>query len=127
MGYITEQILFGVSKPIVKSYTGTMLKMDVHQKCGFPSGAKIIAPNHPSTTDPFFIASMLGHQSFIMINDVLFQVPILGEYLKRSGHIPVKPGQGQQAIDQALEHLKSGSHDYDLSRGVDQPTQRRIS
>ncbi|KAF0110860.1 MAG: 1-acyl-sn-glycerol-3-phosphate acyltransferase [Chloroflexi bacterium] len=108
MKKIVQRALYGVSKPVIKTYTGTMLKMDVHQKSPFPAGAKIIAPNHPSTTDPFFVASMLGHQSFIMINDVLFQVPILGEYLRRSGHISVKPGHGQEAIDQALEHLKAG-------------------
>ncbi|MDO9122290.1 MAG: hypothetical protein Q7U31_10925, partial [Anaerolineaceae bacterium] len=73
-----QKALFGVSKPMVKTYTGTMLKMNVQHKCIFPAGAKIIAPNHPSTGDPFFVASMLGHQSFIMINDVLFNVPILG-------------------------------------------------
>jgi 1-acyl-sn-glycerol-3-phosphate acyltransferase len=105
---LTEKIMFRLSKPVVKTYTGTMLKMDVHQKSPFPPGAKIIAPNHPSTTDPFFIASMIGSQSFILINDVLFQVPILGEYLRRSGHISVKPGCGQEAIDRALEHLKQG-------------------
>jgi 1-acyl-sn-glycerol-3-phosphate acyltransferase len=85
-----------------------MLQMDVHKKSPFPAGAKIIAPNHPSTTDPFYVASMLGHQSFILINNVLFQVPVLGEYLRRSGHIPVIPGKGQQAIDAALEHLAAG-------------------
>ena len=108
MKKVIQKVLYGVSKPVVKTYTGTMLKMDVQRKYPFPEGAKIIAPNHPSTGDPFFVASMLGHQSFIMINDVLFQVPILGEYLRRSGHISVKPGHGQEAIDEALEHLKAG-------------------
>jgi 1-acyl-sn-glycerol-3-phosphate acyltransferase len=105
---LMEKTLYGVSKPVVQGYTNTMLKMDVHKKSPFPAGAKIIAPNHPSTTDPFYVASMLGHQSFILINNVLFQVPILGEYLRRSGHIPVIPGKGQQAIDAALEHLAAG-------------------
>ncbi|MRS03626.1 1-acyl-sn-glycerol-3-phosphate acyltransferase [bacterium] len=108
MKKLVQKALYGVSKPVVKTYTGTMLKMDVHHKCNFPAGAKIIAPNHPSTGDPFFVASMLGFQSFIMINDVLFNVPILGEYLRRSGHISVKPGYGQRAIDEALEHLRAG-------------------
>lgn len=105
---ILEKSLYGVSKPVVQGYTSTMLQMDVHKKSPFPAGAKIIAPNHPSTTDPFYVASMLGHQSFILINNVLFQVPVLGEYLRRSGHIPVIPGKGQQAIDAALEHLAAG-------------------
>jgi 1-acyl-sn-glycerol-3-phosphate acyltransferase len=105
---LTEKSLFWVSKPVVRTYTNTMLDMDVHQKSPFPAGAKIIAPNHPSTTDPFFVASMLAQQSHILIKDVLFNVPLLGAYLKHSGHIKVAAGHGQEAIDRALELLKAG-------------------
>src|SRR5574340_822751 len=100
-----QKLMYWISKPIVLSYTGTALKMDVQKQEPLPAGAKIIAANHPSTTDPFFVASMLRTQSFILINNLLFQVPILGEYLRRSGHIPVIAGGGQAAIDRALEHL----------------------
>jgi len=105
---LTEKTLFFVSKPVVKTYTGAMLDMDIHQKSPFPAGAKIIAPNHPSTTDPFFVAAMLGSQSHILIKDVLFNVPLLGTYLQQSGHIKVAAGHGQEAIDRALELLKAG-------------------
>jgi 1-acyl-sn-glycerol-3-phosphate acyltransferase len=105
---ITQKALYGVSKPLVKTYADTMLKQDVVKQSPFPEGAKIIAANHPSTGDPFFVANIIGQQSYIMINDVLFQVPVLGTYLQRSGHISVKPGHGQEAIDEALEHLKAG-------------------
>ena len=108
MADLTQKSLFWLSKPVVKTYADAMLKMDVHQKSPYAAGGKIIAPNHPSTTDPFFVAAMLGHQSFIMIKDVLFNVPVLGEYLKRSGHIKVEAGYGQEAIDLALEHLSAG-------------------
>lgn len=108
MSKITEKTLFVISKPVVKTYTGTMLEMDIHQKSPFPAGAKIIAPNHPSTTDPFFVAAMLGHQSHIMIKDVLFNVPLLGAYLKQSGHIKVAEGHGPEAIERALDLLRAG-------------------
>jgi 1-acyl-sn-glycerol-3-phosphate acyltransferase len=85
-----------------------MLKMDVFKHHPLPAGPKIIAANHPATTDPFYVAAMVGQQSFILINELLFQVPILGEYLRRSGHIPVAAGQGQQAIDAALQRLAEG-------------------
>lgn len=103
-----EKLMYWFSKPVVGTYTGTMLKMDVLRHEKFPEGAKIIAANHPTTTDPFFVAAMVRSQAFIMINDLLFQVPILGEYLRRSGHIPVRKGEGQAAIDEALEHLRAG-------------------
>ena len=105
---LSDKIMYYASRPVVLSYTGTMLKTDVRKHAQFPQGAKIIAANHPTTTDPFFVAAMLRQQSFIMINDLLFQVPILGEYLRRSRHIPVKVGCGQAAIDTALELLACG-------------------
>ncbi len=105
---ISEKALYWLSRPVVSTYTGTMLQMDVHKHRELPAGAKIIAANHPSTTDPFFVAAMVKFQSFILINDLLFQVPVLGEYLRRSGHIPVKAGQGKAAIDTALKYLRDG-------------------
>lgn len=103
-----KKLLYWISKPVVISYTGAVLKMDVQRQEKLPAGAKIIAANHPSTADPFFVAAMLRMQSFILINNLLFQVPVLGEYLRRSGHIPVIAGSGQAAIDRALDYLAKG-------------------
>ncbi len=105
----TESLLYWASRPVVGTYTGAMLKMDVHRHRELLPGAKIIAANHPSTTDPFFVAAVLRQQSYILIKNVLFQVPVLGEYLRRSGHIPVKVGEGQSAIDAALDRLAQGN------------------
>jgi 1-acyl-sn-glycerol-3-phosphate acyltransferase len=82
--------------------------MDVLFHMPLPAGPKIIAANHPATTDPFYVAVMLRQQSFILINNLLFQVPVLGSYLRASSHIPVMAGAGQEAIDAALEHLRDG-------------------
>ncbi len=103
-----KKLMYWISRPMVLAYTGTMLDMDVKRHESLPKGAKIIAANHPSTTDPFFVAGMLRQQSFILINNLLFQVPVLGEYLRRSGHIPVEAGHGQSAMDAALEYLRQG-------------------
>ncbi len=117
----TEKPFYWFSKPVVLSYTSTMLKMDIHRHTDFPGGAKIIAANHPSTTDPFFVAAMVRQQAFIMIKDVLFQVPVLGEYLRRSGHISVKAGQGQEAIDEAMRQLKAGRNIIIFPEGAISP------
>lgn len=108
MGLLTEKALYGISKPLIGSYAGAMLKMDVHKYAPFPEGAKIIAANHPSTTDPFFVAWAVKKQSYILIKDTLFKVPLLGEYLRRSGHIEVKEGNGKQTVEAAVNHLKQG-------------------
>jgi len=100
-----EQLLYNFSRPVVKTYTSTMLNMDVQWHQPLPKGAKIIAANHPSTTDPFFVAAMANHQVFILINEKLFKVPVFGKYLRSSGHIPVVVGQGRAAMDEALMRL----------------------
>jgi 1-acyl-sn-glycerol-3-phosphate acyltransferase len=108
MPRFSAKLLYWASRPVVGAYTETMLKMDVRKHADMPAGPKIIAANHPSTTDPFFVASMVGQQSFILINDLLFQVPLLGPYLRKSGHIPVRVGRGQEAVNTAVALLKQG-------------------
>lgn len=103
-----EKMLYRISRPLVKSYVGTMLDLDVKWKSPLPEGAKIIAANHPSTSDPFFMAAMANQQSFILIKGILFKVPVFGQYLRKSGHIPAIKGQGQAAIDEALGRLADG-------------------
>lgn len=100
--------LYWLSRPVADTYTAALLQMDVRQHQDLPTGAKIIAANHPSTTDPFFVAAMLPQQSYILINQLLFQIPVLGKYLRHSGHIPVMAGQGQEAIDAAVDLLRDG-------------------
>ena len=101
-------MLYWFSRPLVGTYAGSMLRMDVQKHSPFPTGAKIIAANHPSTTDPFYMAAMLRSQAFILINELLFKMPVVGAYLRRSGHIPVQRGQGQAAIASALQRLSEG-------------------
>jgi 1-acyl-sn-glycerol-3-phosphate acyltransferase len=108
MNNIVESTLYRLSVATLKVYSRIMLKMNISQKSPFPPGAKIIAPNHPSVSDPFIMASLMEKQSFILITNVVFQVPLFGDYLRRLRHIPVIPGRGQEAVDTALEHLKAG-------------------
>ena len=103
-----EGLMYQISRPLVKSYTGSMLKMDVKWHEPLPTGAKIIVANHPTTTDPFFVATLASHQVYILINELLFKVPMLGEYLRRSGHIPVVAGNGKAALDVASNRLAKG-------------------
>ncbi len=105
---LADKLCFIMSKPVLTTYTSTLLNMDVLFHTPLPEGPKIIAANHPATTDPFYVAVMLRQQSFILINNLLFQVPVLGAYLRASGHIPVMAGAGQEAIDAALRHLRDG-------------------
>ena len=116
-----QKAMYWGSRPIVGTYASAMLDMNVRMHEQFGKGAKIIAVNHPSTTDPFYVAAIMRQQVYILIKDILFQVPILGEYLRRSGHIPVKAGEGESALQAALERLKSGDTVVIFPEGVISP------
>jgi 1-acyl-sn-glycerol-3-phosphate acyltransferase len=97
-----------VGRPFVDSCAKLLFDMDVHFKAPLPRGPKIIAPNHPSTTDPFLILTLAGEQTSILIEDVMFKVPIFGRYLGYAGHIKVVRERGCDAFDAALRRLRSG-------------------
>jgi 1-acyl-sn-glycerol-3-phosphate acyltransferase len=123
MSNLMEKILFGASRFFIGLFIKIFLKLDVHQKSAFPAGAKIIAPNHPSICDPFFMASIIHEQSYILITDIAFQLPLFGIYLRGLGHIPVVVGRGQEAMDAALKHLKNGDTIMIFPEGTNSPAE----
>ncbi|MHB9033214.1 MAG: lysophospholipid acyltransferase family protein [Anaerolineae bacterium] len=105
---IIPLILYGIAKVFIWCYVSVMMRMNIHFLAPLPSGPKIIAANHPSVSDPFIIANMLKHRSYILILGQIFEIAIAGAYLRRLGHIPVVEGSGQVALDRALALLKRG-------------------
>jgi len=97
---------WGVSA--VKQVSGVLFRMNIVKQAPLPEGPKIIAPNHPSTTDPFLILTLTRDKVSILIDDRLFKVPIFGRYLKAAGHIPVVPGRGREAFEEARRRLEAG-------------------
>jgi 1-acyl-sn-glycerol-3-phosphate acyltransferase len=85
-----------------------MFGMDIVRHTMLPPGPKIIAPNHPSTTDPFLVLLLAEEQIAILIDDRLFKVPLFGSCLRLAGHVPVVPGEGRLAYEAAARLLASG-------------------
>ncbi len=85
-----------------------MLKVDIQRRAALPTGAKIIAANHPTTTDPFLMMGVASEPINILITEMCFKVPVLGRYLRAAGHVPVIDGNGRAAFEQAIKLLKAG-------------------
>jgi 1-acyl-sn-glycerol-3-phosphate acyltransferase len=102
-----RQSCYWLSRPILGLY-GRLLRLDVHRHATLPKGAKIITANHPSTSDPFLIALITREPARMLIIHHAFDVPLLGAYLRKSGHIPVYPDNGRPAFDAAEQHLRQG-------------------
>ena len=103
-----NQAFYKLGRPMVNLYAGLMFDMDVTWEEPLPAGPKIIAPNHPSTTDPFLIAGLMPEPTSILIDDRLFKVPVFGRYLHLAGHVPVVDGNGRKAFETAKKLLEAG-------------------
>ncbi len=93
---------------LVGALAAANYKLDIDRHAIVPTGAKIIAPNHPTTTDPFLITRLLDEPMTILIHDTVFRVPVLGQYLSAAGHIRVVPGNGIAALSAAMRKLEQG-------------------
>lgn len=75
-----------------------------------PSGALIVVCNHLSHFDPPILAGAIRcRQVYFMAKEELFQVPLLGAFLRSIGTFPVKRGVADRAaLRRALETLSAG-------------------
>ncbi len=93
---------------LARFYGYTLLEMDIRRHGRLPSGPKIIAANHPTTTDPFLLMGLISEPLSILITEMCFKLPVLGPFLRRAGHVPVVDGHGRTALDEALRLLAAG-------------------
>lgn len=116
-----QKLWYAIGRALIIVLTHFMLKMDIHWKSPRPRGPLILAANHPSTTDPAFITTLVNEQTSILILETLFKVPLFGRSLRLSGHIPVVHGHGQDALDEAARLLKAGRTIIIFPEGVISP------
>lgn len=89
-------------------YSRTLLNMHVEWQAALPSGPKVIAVNHPTTTDPFLLMGLIEEPMSILITEACFKLPGLGAFLRAAGHVPVVSGNGRAALDEGIRLLRQG-------------------
>ncbi len=103
-----DGIVNGAGRMTARLYAGTLLRMDVQWRAPLPAGAKIIAVNHPTTTDPFLLMGVIPEPVNILVTEMCFQILGLGQFLRQASHIPVADGKGRAAFDEAVKLLRVG-------------------
>ena len=72
-------------------------------------GPVIIASNHAAHMDPPYLSQIMDRQLHMMAKEELFQVPILGRYIRALAAFPVKRGTADRAaLREAVDRLKQG-------------------
>lgn len=105
---IREYIAYWNGVAVLNHFTKRRLELDVQWSAPIPSGAKIFACNHPTTTDPFYLLSVLPEKTRMMVNADIFKKPVLGGLMRRAGHIPVNQKAGRGALDAGIQSLQAG-------------------
>lgn len=103
-----QGLTYIMSRMIIRTYTRLMLNLDVIWKASLPPGPKLIVANHPSCSDPIYLASIFPHPVNILISDKPFLIPMIGTFLRWLGQVPVPPGRGRDAFESARQLLEAG-------------------
>jgi 1-acyl-sn-glycerol-3-phosphate acyltransferase len=103
-----HQAWYLLGRSAVAGYARSLLHMDISRQAPLPAGPKIIAANHPTTTDPFYITLLTSEPVHVLITEMCFHIPVVGQSLRLAGHVPVIDGSGHTALDSAALLLRSG-------------------
>ena len=98
----------GLGHRVAYFYVRRLMLSDIEWAADLPEGPKIIAANHPTTSDPFFLMSWPFEPIHILIAESVFKVPVGGQFLSLAGHVPVYAGRGREAFYSALSLLAGG-------------------
>lgn len=103
-----EPLINRAGTALVGAYMHLALDLDIEQYEDLPPGPKIIAANHPTTTDPFYLLPLINEPMSILVSEIAFKAPMFGSYLHAAGHIPVMREHGRDAYNAALDRLRAG-------------------
>ncbi len=103
-----KKLINQIGARIVELYMNWMLDLDIRRHSDIPAGPKILIANHPTTTDPFYMLSLVREPVHVLVAEIAFNAKGFGSYLHAAGHIPVIAGRGREAFAQARRLLDEG-------------------
>lgn len=103
-----ESAVYQVIRAGMTTAARLMFSLDVEYHAPLPAGSKILAPNHPTTTDPFLLLGLTREHISILIEKKIFKVPFWGKVMLKGGQIPVDKENGRVAFNAGHDRLRNG-------------------
>ncbi len=100
--------LYTMGRSLMSACTRLMLDLDMRWHAPMPEGPKILAANHPTTTDPLYLLTLLSEPVSFLITADLFDVPVVGSYLRAAGHLPAVRGSSGATVDTLVRRVEAG-------------------
>lgn len=105
-----EGIFFRVTRTILRLFLRVYCRVEY---CGTeyipPSGPLVVAANHGSYFDPFFISTGMVRYVRYMAVDRFFRMPVIGWCMRTFGAFPVyQQGVDKEAVAKAIDILREG-------------------
>jgi 1-acyl-sn-glycerol-3-phosphate acyltransferase len=97
-----------MGRSLLVAYMHLMLDVDIQRHASLPEGPKILAANHPTTTDPLYILTLLSEPVSVLVTAAAFDVPGLGLYLRAMGHVPAVRGSGGATVEAVTRQVEAG-------------------
>jgi cytidylate kinase len=106
-----DTLLYRFAYSFIPTLWRLLFRMEISGQEHFPlSGPVVLASNHRSNLDPFFLGVSAPRQIHFMAKAELWKVSILGYLIDRLGAFPINRGEAdRQAVRRALEVLVAGA------------------
>lgn len=107
---------YNIIKSFIRFYLKIFLEFKVWGKSNIIEGPKIFCSNHFSSTDPFFVITLMKEPVHMIIGPG-FNVPFFRKILKMGEQINALPGNRKNVISTAVNYLRKNESIYIFPEG----------
>jgi 1-acyl-sn-glycerol-3-phosphate acyltransferase len=111
-----RKFFYNFFKSAIKLYLSTFLEFQVWGKENIPAGPKIFCSNHFSSTDPFYMITIMDEPIHMVIGPG-FSVPVFKHVLRMGKQINALSENKENVIPSAVEYLKNDESIYIFPEG----------
>jgi 1-acyl-sn-glycerol-3-phosphate acyltransferase len=103
-----DRTVYRAGRALLALHARLLLDIDIEYQSPLPEGAKILAANHPTTSDALYIASLTSEPVHVLVAGMAFEVPLLGAFLRGAGHLSAAPADTRASFEKAVHLLSEG-------------------